>query len=201
MQPSPSTKPSPAEQAPERGPEFGAALLTHARDAINVALNLPRTEAAASAHEFAADGACFVTLRIDGTLRGCIGSLEAHRPLADDIEANARAAALHDPRFPPLSRREWRQTELEVSVLSPIVWQACPTEEAACQWITPFEDGVVLASQGRRATFLPQVWEQLPDMRLFLAELRRKAGLARDHWPADMQVGRYHVTAFSEARP
>lgn len=198
MQPSHSTKPSP-ELAPGRGPEFGAALLAHARDAINTALDLPRSEAALSAPELAADGACFVTLRIDGTLRGCIGSLEAHRPLAEDIEANARAAALHDPRFPPLSRREWRQTELEVSVLSPIIWQACPTEETAHKWITPFEDGVVLASQGRRATFLPQVWEQLPEIGHFLAELRRKAGLPRDHWPADMQVGRYRVTAFSEA--
>ena len=188
MQPSDSMKSS-AEQ--------GKLLLALARDAINQALDLPRS-GVTPPPELAADGACFVTLRIAGELRGCIGSLEAHRPLSEDIEANARAAALGDPRFPPLSRREWRQTEVEVSVLSPVLWRACPTEQDARDWIRAGEDGVVLASSGRRATYLPQVWEQLPGIGRFLTELRRKAGLPVDRWPADMQVGRYSVSAFHE---
>lgn len=188
MQPSASKKPN---------TERGALLLALARDAINQAMDLPRSGASPTP-DLATNGACFVTLRINGELRGCIGSLEAHRPLAADLEANARAAALDDPRFPPLSRREWRQTELEVSELSAIEWRDCPNEEDARAWIRPGEDGVVLAASGHRATFLPQVWRQLPEFGRFFAELRRKAGLPVDRWPADMRVGRYRVSAYEE---
>ena len=136
-----------------------------------------------------------------GALRGCIGSLEARRPLRADVEANAVAAALHDPRFAPLTARELDDTVVEVSVLSvPAALPAADEAELLAR-LRPGVDGVVLSACGRRATFLPQVWEQLPDPADFLARLRRKAGLPADYWGRDVVVETYTVTAWQEAAP
>jgi AmmeMemoRadiSam system protein A len=186
----------PIDRDPLDSPALGRALIGHARDAIAQALGLPRT----MPPEYAlldGPGATFVTLTQGGQLRGCIGQLQASRALRDDVRANAIAAALHDPRFSPLTRAEWPTIGVEVSVLGPIRYTPCPDETRALSLIEPTVDGVVLSGGGRGATFLPQVWRQLPTAREFLAHLLRKAGLSQ--WPADMQVGIYRVHEFHEA--
>jgi AmmeMemoRadiSam system protein A len=143
-------------------------------------------------------GAAFVTLTQAGELRGCIGSLEPHRPLAVDVQYNAIDAALGDPRFPPLRPEELGQTDIEVSVLgkpSPI--QFVDRADLLGQ-LRPGVDGLILAARGRRGTFLPQVWEQLPTPELFLAHLVRKAGLPAGYWGSDVRIWGYTVTAFEE---
>jgi len=144
-------------------------------------------------------GACFVTLKINGSLRGCIGSIEACRPLIEDIHANAVAAAFQDPRFPPLTLEEFERLRIEVSVLTPLEPMAFSSEEDAANQLRPGVDGVVLQYRHHRGTFLPQVWEQLPDPRMFLAHLKLKAGLAADFWHPDVLLYRYRVEKFSEA--
>jgi MEMO1 family protein len=181
----------------------GAVLLAHARHAIARTLELPEGDAdLPSPPSLAAPGATFVTLRDDaGELRGCVGRLEASRPLLDDVRANAVAAAFHDGRFPPVHANEWRGLQVEVSLLDPpqlLPPHETATEALAQQALRPGEDGVILSWQGRRATFLPQVWEQLPDPRAFLAALKRKAGLAPDFWAPDVQLSRYRVRKFVE---
>lgn len=145
-----------------------------------------------------APGAVFVTLTQDGRLRGCIGSLEAHRRLADDIGANACAAAFRDPRFPPLGREELARTRVEVSVLSPAQPIRFRDEDDALRQLRPGVDGVILVSGRHRATFLPQVWEQLPEPRQFIAHLKLKAGLAGDFWSPEVHLSRYTVEKFKE---
>jgi AmmeMemoRadiSam system protein A len=143
-------------------------------------------------------GSAFVTLTQAGELRGCIGSLEPRRPLAVDVQYNAVDAALGDPRFPPLRPEELGQTDIEVSVLgepSPI--QFADRAELLGQ-LRPGVDGLILAARGRRGTFLPQVWEQLPTPELFLSHLVRKAGLPTGYWGGDVRIWRYTVTAFEE---
>ncbi|WP_218961921.1 AmmeMemoRadiSam system protein A [Actinomyces ruminis] len=145
-------------------------------------------------------GAAFVTLRAaDGSLRGCIGSLEAHRPLGDDVVANAIAAALRDPRFPPVTAMELPALHLEVSVLTaPEVMEARDEQEVRRR-LRPGVDGVVLSLGARRATFLPQVWEELPDPADFLRQLKRKAGWPAGFWDADLVVETYRVRAWEES--
>lgn len=141
-------------------------------------------------------GATFVTLKLDGELRGCIGSLEPRRALADDVAHNARAAAYRDPRFPPVGRDERRRLEVEVSVLSAAEPLAARTEAEVVAQLRPGIDGVVLEFGEHRSTFLPQVWESLPDPADFLGELKRKAGLPRAFWDARMAISRYTVEKF-----
>jgi len=145
-----------------------------------------------------AAGAVFVTLTEAGQLRGCIGSLEAHRPLGEDLEHNARAAAFGDPRFPPLKHAELPRVRVEVSVLTPATPMACSDEADALRQLRPGVDGVILEHGWHRATFLPQVWEQLPEPRVFLAHLKQKAGLAADFWANDVRLSRYGVEKFKE---
>jgi AmmeMemoRadiSam system protein A len=145
--------------------------------------------------------ASFVTLTLGGRLRGCIGSLEAYRPLATDVVQNAQAAAFRDPRFPPLTAVEFKRLAIEVSVLSVPEPLVVTTETDLLTRLRPDHDGVIFAVPGRRATFLPQVWQELPDPVDFIAQLKRKAGLAADYWSDDVRLWRYHVTAFAEARP
>ncbi len=140
----------------------------------------------------------FVTLTMQGRLRGCIGSLEAYRPLVDDVRANAVAAAFHDPRFAPLKVTEFDALCIEVSVLSPLSPLHVSSEADACARLEPMRHGVVLAYGAQRGTFLPQVWEQLPDPRQFLAHLKQKAGLPPDFWHPDVQLYVYQVEKFRE---
>lgn len=146
-----------------------------------------------------APGACFVTLTEHGRLRGCIGSLEAWRPLIDDVRENAVAAALRDSRFAPLSAAELPQIRVEVSLLGASEAIDFRDEADALAQLRPGEDGVILDCDGRRATFLPQVWDELPDPARFLAQLRRKAGLPAAYWNERMRLSRYAVQKWREA--
>jgi AmmeMemoRadiSam system protein A len=179
----------------------GQLLLQIARAAIsNVlgqALALPEP-AGGSADVLQAPGASFVTLNQQGQLRGCIGSLQAHRTLITDIQANAIAAALHDPRFAPLTLAELDITTIEVSVLSAMQPLPFTSEAHALAQLRPGVDGVVFEFGHYRSTFLPQVWEQLPNARQFMAHLKHKAGLAPDFWSAEVRLQRYTVSKFKE---
>ncbi len=175
----------------------GRILTTLARNAIARALgetvaDPPRPD------WLQAPGAVFVTLTRNGALRGCIGSLEARRSLAEDLEENARLAAFGDPRFPPLTRPELDDTRVEVSVLSPAEPIAFSDEADALAKLRPGEDGVILEYGRHRATFLPQVWAQLPEPRVFMAHLKRKAGLPADFWDPQLRLWRYTVEKYEE---
>ena len=178
--------------------EQGRVLLPIARAAIGRTLNLPQ-QADESAAWLGEHGACFVTLTQQGELRGCIGTLQAHRPLLADVKNNAVAAALHDPRFLPLNRDEFDITEIEISLLSPTQPMAFRDEIDALTQLRPQLDGVVFEYHGYRSTFLPQVWEQLPHPQQFMAQLKRKAGLPDDFWHEEVRLSRYSVTKLREA--
>ena len=143
--------------------------------------------------------ASFVTLTLSGRLRGCIGSLQAHRKLLDDVRANAQAAAFRDPRFHPLTAAEYNDTAIEVSLLSPLSAMHFRDEQDALAQLQPGIDGIVLQCGNKRGTFLPQVWESLPDPKRFLEELKRKAGLTPDFWSGDVRLFRYHVDKWVES--
>jgi len=149
-----------------------------------------------------ADGAAFVTLHLGGQLRGCIGHLEPMQPLALDVADNAFAAAFRDPRFPPLCDAEFDAVHIEISVLTPSQPIAFDSEDELIAALRPGIDGVILAETGaggeRRGTFLPSVWEQLPQPRDFLRHLKLKAGLSPDHWSKDVRAWRYGTEAFGE---
>jgi AmmeMemoRadiSam system protein A len=182
-------------------PEAGARLTALARAAIARRLGqaaVPEPAGPVPAW-LQATKASFVTLKLNGTLRGCIGSLEACRPLRDDVRANAVAAGFRDPRFPSLSTREYAAIAIEVSVLTDPAPFLVRDEADAAARLRPGHDGVILAAQGRRATYLPQVWEDLPDPAAFLASLRRKAGLPAAYWGDDIRLWRYSVAVFGEA--
>jgi len=143
-------------------------------------------------------GASFVTLKNANRLRGCIGSLHAHRTLVEDVKANARAAAFPDPRFAPLSVDELSATRIEVSLLSALAALDFRDQEHALAQLRPGEDGVVIEFGHHRGTFLPQVWESLPSPAVFLGELKRKAGLAPDFWDDGVRLFRYSVSKWAE---
>jgi len=127
-------------------------------------------------------GACFVTLTVNGVLRGCIGSIEASQPLIKDVQERAVGAAFHDPRFPGLTLEEYPDLEIEVSCLTNPERLAYSTPDDLLGKLRPGIDGVILRHNFRRATFLPQVWEQLPDPNQFLGRLCLKMGLDQNAW-------------------
>jgi AmmeMemoRadiSam system protein A len=179
--------------------ERGPVLLGLARASIERALG--GTFRASQSHPWLhAMGATFVTLSQDGNLRGCIGSLEAHRSLLDDVKGNARAAAFRDPRFQPLGADELESTRIEVSLLSPMEPILVRSQADALAQVKPHVDGLLLEWRRHRGTFLPQVWDSLPDARDFLAQLKLKAGLPQDFWSDEVRLYRYHVTKWSEPR-
>ncbi len=138
-----------------------------------------------------ATGASFVTLKQDGALRGCIGSLERRRALAEDVAENAFAAAFRDPRFPGLKRGELEVTIAEVSVLSHAVKLEFDDEQDLLTRLRPGIDGLIVDHAGRRATYLPSVWEQLPDPQSFIDQLRCKAGIEAGVDLTAINVSRY----------
>ena len=184
-----------APDTPERG--AGAMLIGIAKSAIDAALggNLRRP---ADQHWLREPGATFVTLMRNNDLRGCIGSLEPKRALADDVQENALGAAFRDPRFKPLTAAEWVDTSVEVSVLSALQPIALESEQAVLRSLRPGVDGVVLEFGHHRGTFLPQVWEQLPAPEAFLMNLKRKAGLPPDFWESGLRLSRYTVAKWRE---
>jgi AmmeMemoRadiSam system protein B/AmmeMemoRadiSam system protein A len=178
--------------------EKGSTLLKLARSEIASKLG-HEVESAALPDWLEVPGASFVTLTRQGELRGCIGTLEAHRPLGLDVRENALAAAFRDPRFMPLSREEYDDIRVEVSLLSPTEAIAVASEEHALATLRPGIDGVVFEYGHYRSTFLPQVWEQLPEPTEFLAHLKRKAGLSMDFWSDSVRLSRYTVSKWKES--
>lgn len=177
-------------------------LLRLAREAIREALS------DTSVHEVSLEGlpprlrengAAFVTLTLGGQLRGCIGSLSAHRPLAVDVQRHAVDAAFDDPRFPPLTDSEFPLLRIEISVLTEPQPLPFVDSDDLLQRLRPGVDGVILERGWNRGTFLPQVWEQLPEPKAFLSHLCQKAGLPSSAWRwPDIRVSVYQVEKFTE---
>lgn len=177
--------------------EAGDTLIALARAAIGERWGASPSPAS-DANWLWAPGASFVTLKLRGDLRGCIGTLEPYRSLADDVRGNAVSAAFHDVRFRPLERREFDLVRIEVSVLSPIEPVDCANEEEALRALRPGTDGVVFECSRGRGTFLPQMWERFADPRVFLGQLRAKIGLPARYWDASTRLSRYTVTCWHE---
>jgi uncharacterized protein len=140
----------------------------------------------------------FVTLRRGAELRGCCGTLEAPRPLAEDVWRNAWAAAFSDHRFPPLTAAEWPQLSLHLSLLTPPERLDVTSESQLLSLLRPSVDGLILESETGRATFLPAVWEQLPDPTQFVSQLKMKAGWPAGYWSERVRVSRYTTESFGE---
>lgn len=176
---------------------LGFTLLTIARNAIE--RNFGLEARTVTPHPMLSHpGATFVTLTQNGQLRGCIGSLKAHRPLANDVAENALAAAFRDPRFPPLTKEELDRTRVEVSLLEASEPMEFSDEADAMARLRPGVDGVILAHGSRHATFLPQVWESLPDPQRFMDQLKLKAGLPASFWDERITLARYGVQKWKE---
>lgn len=179
----------------------GRELLALARECIDEALKLharPAFPGGARPPSQLQVRSAFVTLRIGQHLRGCCGSIEATLPLAEEVWNDAWASAFRDPRFPPLSPTEWPGTHLHLSVLESPRPIDVSSEEALIERLRPGIDGVVLHRNGNRATFLPSVWEQLPNPREFVRQLKAKAGWPESFWAPDIEVAIYGVEEFGE---
>ena len=140
--------------------------------------------------------ASFVTLRKQGQLRGCIGALEAYQPLVNDIAEHAFSAAFQDPRFPGLEKNEYDELEIDISVLGKPEPMSFESEEDLLQQIRANIDGLILEFENNRGTFLPAVWEQLPDKKEFLNQLKVKAGLPQYWWDNRVKISRYETFSF-----
>lgn len=180
--------------------EQGKILLQIARVAISSALHVPCAPAAVDENMswLFQPGASFVTLTQWGELRGCVGSLQACDPLIEDVSNNAVSAALHDPRFMPLVADELDTVNVEVSLLSELQPLGFSSEADAVAQLRPAIDGIVFEYGPYRSTFLPQVWESLPQPQQFLARLKSKAKLSEDFWAEGIQLSRYTVTKWRE---
>lgn len=179
------------------GADLGPILLGIARSSLKRAVGL-KAEPPPATKSLQEAGACFVTLRASGRLRGCIGSLRAYRSLAEDVAANAEAAALRDPRFPPVSADELDDIRIEVSMLGPAEQMNVSTERELLDTLKPGIDGLILEHGSHRATFLPAVWQEVPDPEDFVRRLKVKAGLEPDYWSDEMIVRRYSTQSFRE---
>jgi AmmeMemoRadiSam system protein A len=153
----------------------------------------PEVDATEFPAELREHGAAFVTLTTDGRLRGCIGSCSPRRSLVEDVAVNAFAAAFRDPRFPPLTRPELDALEVHLSILTPLEPIAVASREELLEVLRPGVDGLLLEEPPRRSTFLPQVWEMLPEPEAFLEELLLKGGFPRRYWSPELKVHRYQV--------
>jgi len=192
-----------ASESPRYGAEHGRKLLQIARQSISAALGAGREPGAPVAEEswLCESRASFVTLMQGDELRGCVGALEAQRPLAQDVAENARAAAFEDTRFKPLTLDEFERTDIEVSLLSTPKRLLFEHHAELIARLRPGVDGIILeqGEEGKRATFLPQVWGGLPDPEQFIAHLKRKAGIAPDTDLRSCRVKRYTVLKWREA--
>ena len=135
--------------------------------------------------------ATFVTLHVDEKLRGCIGTLEARQALVEDVVSNAYGAAFHDTRFPALTWPEYKRLDIHISILSPPEPVQFASEADLLAQLRPQVDGLIIEEGAYRGTFLPSVWEQLPEPREFLRHLKHKAGLPPDYWSSAIRVQRY----------
>jgi uncharacterized protein len=179
-------------------PEAARTLLPIAR--ASIARNLGKSHVAdESALWLRAHGASFITLNLNQTLRGCIGSLRAYRPLLDDVKVNAAAAAFRDPRFKPLTIEEYDDVEVEISLLSSLCEMTFDNEQSALAQLSPHVHGVILEYGHHRSTYLPQVWESFSDPTMFMATLKQKAGLPPDFWESGIKILTYTVAKFKES--
>jgi uncharacterized protein len=178
--------------------DAGRVLLPLARASIAAELGrqLPAPQDVAWLGE---TGACFITLMQEARLRGCIGTLRAHRALAADVHHNAIAAAFRDPRFSPLSIAELDTVSVEISVLSPLEPLVFVDERDALDQFRPGVDGLVFEYGRHSSTFLPQVWEEFPEPGDFMGHLKYKAGLPPDFWDGEIRLSRYTVVKWREA--
>lgn len=181
----------------------GRSLLTLAREAVRAAATgggAPRVEIGDLSAPLRENRGSFVTLTVKGELRGCIGHLDAKQPLFQDVLGNARAAALEDPRFPPVTAKEVDRLEIEVSVLTPPQPLSFSSPEDLLRKLQPHRDGVVLQIGDHVATYLPQVWDQIADKSEFLNTLSEKAGCAANAWRGPhTTVFIYQVESFKES--
>jgi len=178
--------------------EIGRVLLPIARASIAQQLGTPHA-ADESASWLRAQGASFITLTLQNKLRGCIGTLRAHRPLLDDVKANAVAAAFRDPRFKPLTVQEYETIAVEISLLSSVTPLTFTDQPSALAQIKPHEHGVIFEYGHHRSTYLPQVWDSIPDLAMFMATLKQKAGLPPDFWEPGVKLATYTVAKFKES--
>jgi len=178
--------------------DLGKILLPIARSAISSALGIA-FDADEGASWLQEKGACFVTLMQNQELRGCIGTLVAHRSLLVDLKANAQAAALRDPRFSPLQAAELDRVKIEISLLSAIQPLQFANEQDALAQLQPGVHGVVLEAGRFHSTFLPQVWEQFPNVSKFMDSLKYKAGLPPDYWSEAVRLSCYTVSKWKES--
>jgi AmmeMemoRadiSam system protein A len=181
-------------------PSQGDVLLRLARGAIHEALGLQGL-CCDDAGWLNEPGASFITLTRAGKLRGCIGTIEAKRPLGEDVRSNAVAAATRDPRFDPLESSELFDLSVEVTVLSPLQRLLFTSEEEAILQIRPQIDGLVLSFRDRRGTFLPQLWEHVRTTEEFLAQLKKKTGLPSNFWDPEICLHRFTVEKWRERAP
>jgi len=180
-------------------PEQGELLLSIARALITKQLGIFAPLAKTSDHPWLNEpAATFVTLKMDGELRGCIGSLRARLTLMNDLQTNAIGAAFQDPRFPPLEKEELENIRIEISILSDPEPMIFLDEADSLSKLVPSIDGIIFECGSHRSTFLPQVWEQLPTPRMFMAHLKQKAGVTADFWSNDVMLYRYRVQKFTE---
>ena len=189
--------------APSRSPDSGLAargpqLLGLARSALETMDGSPDSSQVPWTEWLAQPGASFVTLRQNGRLRGCIGSLAAYRALGQDVHDNARAAARRDPRFHPLPVAELPSVQVSVSVLTRPRPLQLVDRQALLEALEPHRDGLIVDFNGQRATFLPSVWKTLAEPETFIDQLWRKAGLEVGFWHPDLQLARYTTLEFSE---
>lgn len=183
------------------GPAHRRELLALARASIESALPHGELRPYARAplnEELMERGSSFVTLHNNGELRGCCGSIDAPRPLAEDVWRNAWASAFSDHRFPRLTASEWPQIDLQISVLSPPEPLVVRDEQDLLARLRPLVDGLILELGSSRATFLPAVWEQLPDAESFVRHLKVKAGWHAGFWSPQIRVFRYTTESFGE---
>ena len=178
-------------------------LLQVARDSIAHGLDHPgalEVDCRGYPPELQVPRAVFVTLELEEELRGCMGTLDEHGvPLVSNVARFAHVAAFSDPRFPGVERQELDRLDIHISVLSPPESIMFKSEEDLLGQIRPGVDGLILQDDYHRGTFLPSVWEKLPDKRGFLRHLKQKAGLPSDYWSPTLQVQRYTATSIPGA--
>jgi AmmeMemoRadiSam system protein A len=196
---------APTNSTDQAAPRLAAAqrstLLSVARGSIEYGLRhgRPLTVTPSEYHrDLKVVRASFVTLQRRGQLRGCIGHLEAVQPVVVDVAENAFAAGFRDPRFAPLDAEEWPEVDIHLSILTPPEPLHFRDEASLLEQIRPGRDGLILQEGPNRGTFLPSVWESLPDPADFLAHLKMKAGLAANHWSGRVEVYRYCTESFGE---
>lgn len=175
-------------------------MLTAARESIRHGLNFgTRIEIDPSKYspELQQTRACFITLKIDELLRGCIGNIEPRESLIESVSHNAHSAAFHDPRFGALRADEFPLLKIEISVLSELEPIRFESEQDLIQQLVPGKDGLVISTGHHSATFLPSVWQQLPQPERFLQHLKEKAGLQTSDWPDDLSAERFYTSTVS----